>query len=91
MILRVWKHGVHRVQIRYHPMYWSLVFPLGMYSVASHRLSLAADFPPLRLAARAMMWVGLSAWAIVAAGLVRRLVAPARAADDDGARAPGGP
>ena len=48
MLFGIWKHGVCRVPINYTPMLWSLVFPLGMYSLASLRLSLAADFPPLR-------------------------------------------
>ncbi len=79
VILGVWKHVVHRVPLTYHPMYWSLVFPLGMYSVASHRLSLAADFPPLRLAARGMMWVAFAAWCVTATAMLRRLLARAPA------------
>jgi tellurite resistance protein TehA-like permease len=48
LLFGVWKHGVCRVPVSYTPMFWSLVFPLGMYALASLRLSLAADFPPLR-------------------------------------------
>ena len=29
----VWRHVVSRVPLRYHPSYWALVFPLGMYGV----------------------------------------------------------
>lgn len=65
-----WKHGVRRAPISYTPMLWSLVFPLGMYALASLRLSLAADFAPLRLISGAMVWVALGAWALTAAGLV---------------------
>ena len=45
VLFGVWKHGVRRVPLRYTPMLWSFVFPLGMYALASLRLSLAADFP----------------------------------------------
>jgi tellurite resistance protein TehA-like permease len=51
------------------PQLWSLVFPLGMYALATLRLSLAADFPPLRAISHAMVWVALAAWIATAAGL----------------------
>lgn len=70
LLFGVWKHGVHREPMRYTPMLWSLVFPLGMYALASLRLSLAADFPPLRLVSGAMIWVALGAWVATAAGLL---------------------
>jgi tellurite resistance protein TehA-like permease len=70
VLFGVWKHGVRGAPIRYTPMLWSLVFPLGMYAVASLKLSLAADFAPLRLVSGAMVWVALSAWALTAAGLM---------------------
>jgi tellurite resistance protein TehA-like permease len=70
LLLGVWKHGVRRVPLTYTPMLWSLVFPLGMYALASLRLSLAADFPPLGAISRVMVWVALAAWAATSAGLI---------------------
>ncbi|HJQ61345.1 MAG TPA: tellurite resistance/C4-dicarboxylate transporter family protein, partial [Burkholderiales bacterium] len=64
VILGVWKHGVRREPLVYHPMYWSLVFPLGMYTLATYRLSLAADFPPLQWVPHTMIWVALAAWTL---------------------------
>jgi tellurite resistance protein TehA-like permease len=69
ILLGAWKHGVCRVPLTYTPMLWSLVFPLGMYALASLRLALAADFPPLRAISRAMVWIALAAWVATAAGL----------------------
>jgi tellurite resistance protein TehA-like permease len=69
----VWKHGVARVPLRYEPVLWSLVFPLGMFAVASERLGLAADFPPLGWAARGMLVVASLAWLLVATGLLRQV------------------
>lgn len=69
ILFGVWKHGVWRVQISYSPMLWSLVFPLGMYSLASLRLSLAADFAPLRTISQAMVWVSVVVWAVTFAGM----------------------
>lgn len=69
IILGVWKHGFRRAPLAYTPMFWSLVFPLGMYAAASRRLSLAADFPALHTVSRVMVWVALAAWAATAVGL----------------------
>jgi tellurite resistance protein TehA-like permease len=76
----VWKHGANRLPLQYEPIMWSFVFPLGMYSVASARLGLAADFPPLQWISQLMIWVAFAAWVVVLAGLVRRLAFGARAA-----------
>lgn len=76
----VWKHVVNRVPLRYEAPMWSLVFPLGMYAVASARLGLAAEFPPLQWIAHAMIWIALGAWALVFTGLLRRLAGRLRPA-----------
>ncbi len=70
LLFGVWKHGVRRVPLTYTPMFWSLVFPLGMYALASLRLSLAADFSPLRTISQAMVWVALAAWAATGVAFV---------------------
>lgn len=68
VLIGVWRHVVHRYPLRYHPAYWNLVFPLGMYTVATFRLSLAADYTALQSVSRVMIWVALGAWAVTAAG-----------------------
>ena len=74
VLFGLWKHGVRRQPIVYTPMLWSLVFPLGMYALASLRLSLAADFSPLRAISGAMVWVALAAWLLTAAGMLLSLL-----------------
>lgn len=70
VLFGIWKHGVYRVPLTYTPMFWSMVFPLGMYALASLRLSLAADFAPLRTVSLAMVWIALGVWTATGAGLV---------------------
>jgi tellurite resistance protein TehA-like permease len=70
LLFGIWKHGICRVPLTYTPMFWSLVFPLGMYALASLRLSLAADFPPLRSISDAMVWIALAAWTMTGLAFV---------------------
>jgi tellurite resistance protein TehA-like permease len=51
-------------------MLWSMVFPLGMYAVATLRLSRFADAPVLGSLSWIMGWIALAAWAATAVGLV---------------------
>ncbi len=68
VIFGVWKYLVRKEPLAYHAMFWSLVFPLGMYTVATYRLSLAADFLPLQWVPRIMIWVALGAWVLTMMG-----------------------
>jgi tellurite resistance protein TehA-like permease len=63
LLFGLWKHVIRQVPLRYTPMLWSMVFPLGMYALASLRLSLAAEFAPLAMIARLIIFVALAAWA----------------------------
>jgi tellurite resistance protein TehA-like permease len=66
----IWTHGVHRLSLAYTPLFWSLVFPLGMYALASLRLSHAADVSALAALSRVMVWIALAAWLATSAGFV---------------------
>ncbi len=74
VILGVWRHLVRRYPLRYHPAYWNLVFPLGMYTVATYRLSLAADYTALQTVSRVMIWAAFAAWLATMLGLAGALV-----------------
>lgn len=67
----IWKYGFHRQPIGYTPMWWSFVFPLGMYALASLRLSLASDFTQLQTLSYIMVWLALAAWLATSMGLCR--------------------
>jgi tellurite resistance protein TehA-like permease len=78
--LGFWRHFVKHQPFEYSPKYWSLVFPLGMYSVATMRLSYVSDFTPIERFSAVMVWVAAFAWSLVMIGLLRHLVRGARAA-----------
>ncbi len=75
----IWRHIVRRVPVGYQPPLWSIVFPLGMYAVASIELGNAADLPIIGQIGRAWVWVGLGAWTVVFAAMLVTLSSAALA------------
>ncbi len=65
----VWRHVVRRVPLRYHPSYWSLVFPIGMYSAATFRMRAAINLESLELLPKVALAGALLAWSATAFGL----------------------
>ncbi|MEZ5323261.1 MAG: tellurite resistance/C4-dicarboxylate transporter family protein [Microthrixaceae bacterium] len=68
----VWRHLVRRLPLVYHPSYWALVFPLGMYSVATLRMVHAIDLDDLGWLPRVSLGVALVAWSATGFGLVQQ-------------------
>jgi tellurite resistance protein TehA-like permease len=68
LILGVWRHVYQGFPVKYDPLYWGAVFPLGMYTVCTIRLSQALDVPLLNALAARFVYVALFAWAVVALG-----------------------
>ncbi len=73
VVIGVWKHFVRHIPVHYEPRQWSIVFPLGMYTVTSFRLALAAEFEPLHWVSHVMLWVALAVWCVVMFGLLRHM------------------
>jgi len=80
LILGVWRHVVRKFPLRYDPLYWGAVFPLGMYTVCTARLSHAIDAPYLIGIANVFVFVAFAAWALAALGMVSSLL-PRRSRD----------
>jgi tellurite resistance protein TehA-like permease len=84
VILGVWRHLYRRFPLRYDPLYWGAVFPLGMYTVCTARLSRAVDAPYLFSFARGFVWVAMAAWLLTAVGLGVQICKPRGSARGDG-------
>ena len=73
VIAGIWRHGVEKVPLTYHPQYWSLVFPLGMFTAATFQLSRATGIGFLDAVPHVFIWIALGAWAITFVGMMRGL------------------
>ena len=77
-ILGAWRHLHRGFPLRYDPLYWGAVFPLGMYTVCTARLSRVVGAPYLAAIPRVSVYVALAAWALAMAGMTSSLLAGRR-------------
>jgi tellurite resistance protein TehA-like permease len=66
----IWRHLVNRVQLRYHPSYWALIFPLGMYGVATFRMRAATELDALAWLPQTTLVVAMLVWTAAFLGLL---------------------
>lgn len=74
VIFGLWRYFVRKFPWTYEPKLWSVVFPLGMYAVASVTLGRAVDFEFMQQLAAVWVWIGVAAWVMVSALLVAAFV-----------------
>jgi tellurite resistance protein TehA-like permease len=70
LALGVWRYLICGVPLAYDPLYWVGVFPLGMYSVCTHRLADVLNLPYLMPLSFLFAVFAVIAWAAAFAGLI---------------------
>jgi len=88
IVLGFWRHVRHHWPLTYEPALWSVVFPLGMYSVATLSFGQAAGLAFMAPLGRFMLWVAVGAWVMVAVAFLARR--PGEPASRQPVRRPGG-
>ena len=69
----VWRHLVHKVPLAYVPTMWSIVFPLGMFAVASINLGRVDRLPVVEAIGDGALLVALLVWALVFIAMLRSM------------------
>jgi len=78
VVLAFWRYAVKRFPLRYDPLYWGAVFPLGMYAACTHELALAMQVDFLAPIPGLFLAIALLAWCMAFAGVARRVLAALR-------------
>lgn len=71
-ILEIWRHK--SVPVKYSAGYWSLVFPLGMFSVCTWQLSDIYTIEILKPIAIAFLFISLFVWILTFTGLCKKII-----------------
>lgn len=72
LLLGAWRHLLQRVPLAYEVVYWSMVFPLGIYTAYTRRLSDVLAQPWLEVVPKFTVYVALIAWLATFTGLLRK-------------------
>ncbi|MDP3977321.1 MAG: tellurite resistance/C4-dicarboxylate transporter family protein [Pseudomonas sp.] len=74
VILAVWRHVYRGFPLKYDPLYWGAVFPLGMYAAGTYEMIEAMEIGFLSFLPPAFLYIGLFAWAAAFTGLILDLL-----------------
>jgi tellurite resistance protein TehA-like permease len=73
VLLGIWRYVYKGFPLSYDPLYWGAVFPLGMYTAATFRMTQAMPLSFLGFVPRYFFWVAAAAWTATFVGLVLSL------------------
>lgn len=69
VILGIWRHIFKQLPFKYHPQYWGMIFPMGMYTACTIKLSQALELPFLMTIPSFFIYIALVGWFTAAIGM----------------------
>lgn len=76
LILGIWRYLIKRFPFEYNPLYWGMVFPIGMFTVCTDELISVMHLPFLRPIPDLFLYLALFAWAITFSAWVVQALFP---------------
>jgi tellurite resistance protein TehA-like permease len=76
----LWRVDQRAGSLRFHGVWWSAVFPLGMYAAATAATSAQLHMHALRTISLVFFWIAATVWLLVAVGLTHFALARRHAA-----------
>ncbi len=73
-ILAIWRHVYKKFPLKYDPLYWGAVFPLGMYTASTFEMAKAMDLDFLLFIPKYFIYIALVAWAVTFWGFIQKLI-----------------
>ncbi len=73
-ILAIWRHLYKKFKLRYDPLYWGAVFPLGMYTASTFRMADALDMHFLDGVPKYFIYIALTAWTAAFIGFLKTVL-----------------
>jgi len=70
VIAGIWKYIYNRTPYTYSPLYWGLVFPLGMYTACTLKMSQALEMSFISNISKYFIYVAYVAWLIVFVSMI---------------------
>ncbi len=70
IILAFWKYVFHKTPFKHSPLYWGMVFPLGMYTACTFKLSQALQIPFLVNIAKYFIYIAFIAWIVISVSML---------------------
>ncbi|MDR4496803.1 MAG: tellurite resistance/C4-dicarboxylate transporter family protein [Candidatus Scalindua sp.] len=70
IILGIWKFIVRKTPYKYTPLDWGMVFPLGMYTACTFKLSQALQIPFISNISQYFIYLAYVAWIITFIGMI---------------------
>jgi tellurite resistance protein TehA-like permease len=74
VVLALWRYVYRRFPLKYDPLYWGAIFPLGMYAAGTEEMIKAMGMEFLAFLPPAFLYIALAAWAAAFIGLSRSLL-----------------
>lgn len=70
ILLGIWRHFIKKIPLKYSSLYWGMVFPLGMYTVCTVKLSHTFKLPYLMSISSLFLIISFCLWTFVFLAMV---------------------